>query len=113
MNNIEPATETEIIRAFVLAEVDSPTFAPEGYEPWFKMRGLNLGQVRSGLRAGDADVLQLARSALHDIRGYGQDQALFIGFPHDVTWQRGDFTSPDFTELRYCSYPSWVDLSDG
>lgn len=112
VKELGPATEDDMICAFVLAEMESDTFAPL-IEPWLAQRGSTLPEAAAGLRAGEPHCKALARVALGDYRGYRRNAALFIGFPSDVTWRNVQLDQVDFEGMLYCSFPSWVTLSNG
>jgi hypothetical protein len=111
-----PATENEMIAAFLRAEIDSSRYGNN-----FVIAGLReLGQERILIdepNLADAQANALRRHLMR-YRGYQTRQALFAGFPSDVTWRRVELEPCDFTTMRYINdartaTPHWVNLSNG
>lgn len=46
-------------------------------------------------------------------RGYGQNAALFAGFPPDVTWRRFEMGNAEVQELKYIAEKTWIKASNG
>jgi hypothetical protein len=115
VQELGPATEHDVVLAFLQAEVDSPRFGPR------------VAQVLQGLRLTRAliDQPDLASAqqnfdrirVLASYRGYRVNQALFTGFPCDtITWRRVRLGPDDFAMLRYCNEkgaPGYLLMSGG
>jgi hypothetical protein len=110
-----PATEDEMIAAFLRAEVDSHRWSD---------------CVKKGLAAVGLDRSLIDQPDLTDshqnglrkqllwYRGYEHRVGLFAGFPPDVTWRRVDLEASDLQSMRYIndtvtSAPNWNELSGG
>lgn len=105
-----PATENDMIAAFLRAEINSSRYDDQIWVP--------LARQGFGRRLIDdpdlADAAEnAARKQLLAFRGYDARIALFKDFPVDVTWRRVTLEATDLETLRYANYPTWVDLSDG
>jgi hypothetical protein len=106
-----PATECDMILAFVRAEIDSLRFKQLYFD--------SLAEIGCGRDLiDDADLADanqnLARKKLLTlVRGYGNNDRLFIDFPSDVRWRRVLLEPHDFDAMRYSNYPTWTALSDG
>src|ERR1017187_676174 len=104
------ATESDMVLAFLRAEVDSARFS-QNVRFCLQM----LGQDRLLIDNADvADVGQngIRRALLGGYRGYGQDAFLFRGFPRDVRWRRVVLEAGDLEALLYAKEPSWIAFSD-
>src|SRR5882724_2531277 len=105
-----PATEDEMVLAFLRAEIDASR-----YGDIIKQR-----LVLDGLERRIIDEPNLAdaeendaRKELLSFRGYKRRELLFTGFPLDATWRRVVLERRDFQTLRYAKDKTWIDLSDG
>jgi len=111
MIEIGPATEDEVVLAFLRAEIDSSRY----HGHYIRCLAL-LGLERTLIDDPDLSD-QLANAArkqlLQGIRGYAADTALFSGFPNDVRWRRVVLEPGDFEAMRYANHPTWTDLSRG
>jgi hypothetical protein len=105
-----PATENDMIVAFLRAEINSSR-----YDELITKPLAQLGFTRSLIDEPNlADVAEnRARKQLLGFRGYERREWLFAGFPLDVTWRRVVLEPPDFETLRYARYKTWIDLSSG
>lgn len=109
---IGPATEHEMVLAFLKAEIDSPR-----YEQVYREKISSLGFSRTQLiESADLhnDHQNMERiKLLGEVRGYGANSYLFPGFPNDVSWQRVRLEQPEIARLKYAKHPSWIMLSNG
>jgi hypothetical protein len=105
-----PATEDEMVLAFLRAEIDSSR-----YDEFIATALVRLGFTRRLIDEPDlTDGPENAgRKRLLAFRGYESREALFTGFPSDVRWRRVAFEAADFETLRYANYKTWVELSEG
>ncbi len=111
-----PATEDEMIAAFLRAEIDSSRYGDNC---------VRAGLAALGLERRLIDVPNMTDSAENGVRrqligyrGYEAREALFAGFPRDVTWRRVELETGDFETMRYINdtvttTPHWANLSDG
>jgi hypothetical protein len=113
---IEPATEDEMVLAFLRAELDSPTYPSSdntaGVRFWVAQRDLDPSLIEHG-DATDAAENTKRLTVLGDWRGYRRNTLLFDGFPSDVEWHRGALTPEELGQARYTVFPPWPDFSNG
>jgi hypothetical protein len=111
MVEVGPATENDMVLEFVKAEIASHRFK-HLYFDYLAEIGYGRGLIDD---ADLADARQnLARKKLLAlVRGYGNDELLFMGFPADVRWRHVLLERRDFDSMRYSNYPTWTALSEG
>src|SRR6266852_5698589 len=109
MIELGPATEDEMVPAFLRAEVESSRFGGR-YPSHFA----NFGQFEFDQRVLiDAPDLHSDQQnairwwILAAERGYGIGLSLFTGFPYDVAWRRVALQPTDFWRLRYGQHDNW------
>lgn len=110
MHKLGQAKESEIILAFLRAEIASPSYR-QLYEMHFPRH------VSRSALIDDADLLDeiqndLRRQLLSKVRGY-PDCYLFSGFPIDVCWRRVRVEPKEYGILFYASCEPWIGLSRG
>jgi hypothetical protein len=113
---IGPATENEMIAAFLRAEIDSSRYGNNFVKTSLAQRRLQRNIIDSPNLA-DA-VENDVRKELMRYRGYDARSHLFAGFPIDVRWRRVRLDASDFESMRYINdartrTPHWTNLSDG
>ena len=111
MRVIAPATEAEVVAAFLRAEIASPRFGP-----LIRARLAEVGRAPATIEAPDTanDADNAYRAALlHDYRGASGPAPLLKGLPERLEWVRARLAPSDLPELRYADYPFWNELSDG
>jgi len=108
MIEIGPATEDEMIAAFLQAEINSSRYGDR-----IKLALQLSGFSRAAIDVpdtSDADANAMRRWVLGSYRGY-PNAALFTGFP-PVTWHRARLEPADFQRMRYANeLPTLVALS--
>lgn len=104
-----PAPETEMVLAFVAAEIDSPTWGPR-YSYHLRRLGRTPEDLVGRPEFNPADNRDRAE-LLKSVRGYGQNTGLFLGFPQTVRWRRAELEPADFAALRYARCPPWTELA--
>jgi hypothetical protein len=105
---LRPATEDEMVLAFLRAEIDS-----ERYRQHYPHGG-DVAEVAHRLieHPDLNDPLENGmRRGLLRYRGYGLGQFLFAGLPDDLTWQRVELTLDELEQTKYADYPTWIELS--
>jgi len=112
MINLGPATEDDVVFAFLQAEIDSARFGPI-YQTILANSGLDRHSIIDSPDRNSQQANHIRRELLRLIRGYGASQALFAGFPIDVTWRRVALGQTDLSQLKYANCPPWVELSRG
>jgi hypothetical protein len=112
MINLGPATEDDVVLAFLQAEIDSARFGST-YQAILVNSRLDRGSVIDNPDRNSQQANQIRRELLTLVRGYGARQFLFTGFPIDVTWRRVGLEQADLSKLKYANCPPWVELSRG
>jgi hypothetical protein len=107
-----PASEQDMLLAFLRAEVESPRFG-EAYRSILARGYLAREHLLDRPDTADPKQNLYRREMLKAIRGYGAGQALFTGFPEDVQWRRVELEPGDFGRVRYARFSTWLDLSGG
>ena len=108
-----PATECEVILAFLRAEVDSSRYGEMFVLPGIASRGLSRSQLIDQADLANAEQNAARRAILEEYRGFGRNVALFRGFPGDVAWRRVQIEPADHKRLRVANYPPLVKLTEG
>jgi hypothetical protein len=113
MIDLGPATENDMVLAFLRAEVDSARFGAL-YQSCFDQLG-KFGFDRQALvdspNLQSAEQNAIRKAILKAVRGYTAGQLLFTGFPVDVTWRRISMEHADLSKLKYANCPPWIELS--
>ncbi|MGA2723958.1 MAG: hypothetical protein ABSG79_16300 [Bryobacteraceae bacterium] len=110
MVDLGPATENDMVLAFLRAEINSSRYDDR------IIRALGqLGYTRCLLDEPNLAnrTENRARKRLLNFRGYETREALFAGFPSDAVWRKVTLEQHDFSTLRYANHKTWNDLSDG
>jgi hypothetical protein len=105
-----PATENDMIGAFLRAEINSSRY-DDHITGALTQQNLGRHLIDQPNLADAAE--NAARKQLLAFRGYETRVALFAGFPTDTTWRRVTLEACDLATLRYAKYQTWIDLSDG
>jgi hypothetical protein len=106
-----PATEDEMISAFLQAEIDSPRWGP-----CVKAKLTHLGSGRlliDSPNLKDAAENLRRKQVLDCYRCYQPRKDIFTGFPLDVTWYRAELQAQDFQTMQYMAHRYWSELSNG
>src|SRR5437588_4675892 len=110
MIEIGPATENEMVLAFVQAEIDSARFGPI-YTGILSNSGINRESLIDRADLNSAKDNWMRKELLKRVRGYGNDSLLFRGFPNSVQWRRVGLEAADWEMVTYANYPTWLTLS--
>jgi hypothetical protein len=109
MNGFRPATEAEVVLAFLRGEVDSERFGRDVERALAEVGGLQL--VRRPDLSSERENRARER-ALAVARGW-RDSGLFAGFPDKVDWYHGVLPADALARVRFIGYPYWNELSGG
>jgi hypothetical protein len=109
IRSFRPATEAEVVLAFLRGEVDSERFGEDVRTALVDAGGLQL--VRSPDLTSDRENRARER-ALAMARGW-RDAELFEGFPQQVDWYHGVLPPDVLTRVRFIDYSYWNELSGG
>jgi hypothetical protein len=97
MIDLGPATQDEMVLAFLKAELESPRFRGE-----YQIDRLTLIDS-ADLQSSSQNTARL--EALQSVRG-----ALVLA---DATWRRVALEKDDLSRLKYLNHPGWIRLSGG
>ncbi len=116
MRLLRPASEDEVVAAFLRAEADDTGRyrAPilerlrDDRQPFDTVRRPDLNDPR---------LNAYRRGLLGELRGFGRGDGMFVGFPAQVEWHRAALSRDELLEVRYiddrASDDYWVTLSGG
>jgi hypothetical protein len=107
---IGPATEDDMVLAFLRAELDSSRFCQAVLGALGEL-GLDRGLIDDA-DLGDADDNLARRNVLQNYRGY-PNEGVFGGLPDDVTWSGVALTPEELSDIRYIHWDYWLDVSGG
>lgn len=111
MRTVRPASEAEVLAAFLRAELASPRYRER------LLALLHDDRVDSSVlaRPNIADPTENAyREALLDRhRGWLAREGLFAGFPRQVDWALVALPPNEVLAIRYINWDWWLDLSGG
>jgi hypothetical protein len=111
MKTIRPASEDEVIAAFLRAEIDSPRWAAT-LRAFLARDQQSETILRTPNLASQTENLY-RRGLLGEFRGWGRNQLLLSGFPTDFSWSLVAVTPAEIAEIQYINWPYWVELSGG
>jgi hypothetical protein len=110
---IGPASEDDMVLAFLRAEIESSRFAADVLAA-LGGRGLDRTLLdQADLSDPDANLRR--RQVLEDYRGprRGPAAGIFGGFPDDVSWSWAALTPSEVADVRYIHWDYWLDVSGG
>jgi hypothetical protein len=113
MRILAPATEDNMVLAFLRAELASARFADDVLAALARV-GLDRTLVdRADLN--DAEGNRRRREVLEDHRGprRGPAAGVFGGFPDDVSWSWAALTAEELADVRYIHWDYWLEVSGG
>ncbi len=93
MRILRPATEAEVVEAYVRAELDSPRFGE---------------QTRAALAEHGNPA-----AALGATRGWGRNVGMFGAWPDEVTWWRVAMTPDEVSSLYFIDWDWWLTVTGG
>jgi hypothetical protein len=109
LSDARPATEAEVVLAFLRGEVDSRRFGDRVRRALEGVGGLRLVRQPD---LGSDDENRARAQALAAARGW-RDAQLFEDFPATVDWSHGVLRPDALAEVRYIDYSYWNELSGG
>lgn len=116
MHFLRPASEDEVVAAFLRAEADDTgryealilQHLGSDQEPLDTVRRPNLSDPRQNA---------YRRRLLGELRGFGHGDGMFVGFPPRVEWHRAALPRHELLEVRYIDDRGcddyWITLSGG
>jgi hypothetical protein len=109
VHGLRPASEPEVVLAFLRGELDSHRFGNDVRRALLDFGGLGLVE-RPDL---DSEEENRARErALAAARGW-PDAEVFEGFPENVEWYHGVLPPDELERVRFIDYSYWNELSGG
>jgi hypothetical protein len=111
MRIVEPVTEDEVVALFLKTEIESMRFRDAILKPL--LRDAMDRVIVDDPDTSDAGQNSYRRGLLGEFRGWGRNQGMFEGFPHDVRWFRAVISKRELAWVRYIDYDYWVELSGG
>jgi hypothetical protein len=112
MIEIGPATENEMVLAFLQAEIDSTRFGST-YAAILANFGIDRRLLIDRAELNSAQDNWARKELLKLVRGYRNDSLLFRGFPAAAQWRRVGLEAADWNNVKYANHPTWVSLSGG
>jgi hypothetical protein len=112
MQDLGPASDDQVILAWLKAEIDSPRFEEKYVFPWESAQDLAL--VKNMIATPNlADPMEnyIRKTKLAVVRGFGWGQMIFSGLTNDVTWLRAKFTIDEVREMLYARHVDWIALA--
>jgi hypothetical protein len=112
MIDIRPARETEVVLAFLKAEIDYSDQRQVIHQN-IQTLGVTKEQLLDESNL-DNDCCNAVRAIILDsYRGYLRRTGVFAGFPKDVSWRRIELEPRDLERLRYVRSLEWLPISEG
>lgn len=102
--------ESQVVLAFLRAEVDSPRYR-DHVQALLKLTGVSRGKLIDDPDV-DNDCCNAVRRILLSYRGFPQRQFLFRGFPTVVDWRLTELEPNDLSRLKYIRNADWLIHSD-
>jgi hypothetical protein len=111
MRVIGPATEDDMVLAFLRAEVNSSRFSGPLLAALAELRLDRSVLDKADLT--DAEDNASRRQVLERCRGYRRNAGVFGGFPEDVSWAWAALTPAELADVRYIHWDYWLEVSGG
>jgi hypothetical protein len=106
-----PATEDDMVHAFLRAELDSSRFSEQLLTVLADL-GCDRRLVHEAA-LGDAEENAIRRRVLDAHRGYERRIGLFGRFPDDVSWSWVALTREELADVLYIHWDYWLEVSGG
>jgi hypothetical protein len=105
-----PVNESQVVLAFLKAEVDSPRYR-DHVQDLLKLTGLSRGKLIDDPDV-DNECCNAVRRILLFYRGFAQRELLFRGFPTVVNWRLVELEPDELSRLKYIRNADWLAHSD-
>jgi hypothetical protein len=112
MQDFGPVSNHQIVLSFLRAEIDSASRGSR-YMDAIRAFGLNRKSLVDNADLTDNHAHHGRALVLGAVRGYGRNDAIFSGFPGDVTWRRVLLEPSEFGVLKYANCDPWLRISKG
>jgi hypothetical protein len=112
MQDLGPATDDQVILAWLEAEIDSLRFEQNYVFGWESAHDIAL--VKNMIATPNlANPMEnyIRKTKLALVRGFGWGQRLFRGLTDDIAWRRVKFTIDEVGEMRYTRLQDWMALA--
>lgn len=109
MQDLGPATDDQVILAWLQAETKSPRFGNN-----VRADAATLAAIRGAAQYPDlTDPAQndLRRQVIAGTRGFGRGTLLFTGLVHDIAWRRVQVSIAEVGAMLYANHPTWRALA--
>jgi len=110
MKSLGSISEDEMVAIFLKAEIDSPRFC-KGVQNRLTAAGIN-STIIDCPNIADRNENEI-RAKLLEYRGYRSNQALFKGFPTDVSWERVILDKSDVKRCKHINTEDWYRDANG
>jgi hypothetical protein len=111
MRILRPATEDEVVAAFLRAELDSGRYG-EVVRKLLERDGVD-ADVLARPDLTDPAANRYRSGLLDEYRGFEQRIGLFGGFPEGVDWHRAALTPHEVLAILYIDWDWWLKISGG
>jgi hypothetical protein len=114
MIELGPASEHEMVLAFLKAEIDASRYHDviQSFLECLAPSGLTRDELIDRPNLSDEHQNQARLWILQEFRGYRKNQFLFSGFPLDAVWRRVGIEPHELHRLRYAKELHWLAFSD-
>jgi hypothetical protein len=112
MEIIRPATEDEMVLAFLRAERDSSRYGSNLKAPNDPAVDIYVRKLILNPNLASDQENRQRRQLLGNYRGYNTS-ALFLGHPLDVEWHLARLTIDELRTAKYANHATWLNLSGG
>jgi hypothetical protein len=108
MHTIDEIPESQVVVAFLHAEIDSPT---RGKCILPRLAAIGRGRKLIDVPIYDDSENKLRSDVLGRTSDHGYRAGLFIHFPETISWQRAVLNRQELDEVRYINHAKWLALS--
>jgi hypothetical protein len=113
MRVLGPATEDDMVLAFLRGEIESSRFAADVLAA-LAGRGLDRALVdRADLNDSEDNLRRREVLEVHRGPRRGPGAGVFGGFPDDVSWSWAALTPAELADVRYIHWDYWLEVSGG
>jgi len=110
MRVVAPASEDDMVAAFLRAEAGSPRFGPQVLAA-LAHEGLDRSMLEQP-DTSDSAANAVRRRVLAAYRSY-PERAVFTGLPADTVWQWVALTRRELLSVRYIDWDYWLEVTAG
>jgi hypothetical protein len=107
---LQQVDEAVMVAAFLRAEINSSKFGPL-IQQERSNRGLRDARLILAPDVTNRQDIAHRASILSAYRGFDRNQALFLGFPDTIQWDRVEIEPDDDDGVRLANSPDWVQVA--